>query len=188
MKTAIYVRVSTKDQSLDSQLHTLQEYAKARKLDIVEIFTDQGVSGAKKKRPGLDRLMEAANKRKIEAVLVFRFDRFARSTKHLAMALDEFRARGIQFISYSENVDTTTAMGEAMFTIIGAMAQLERDIIRERVSAGLNAARAKGKRLGRPTSGKEEKIRILRKKGWSYRKIARELGVGLATINRVLAE
>src|ERR1022692_1472383 len=107
-------------------------------------------SARKSSSPELNKLMDDARKRQFDAIVVWRFDRFARSTKHLLSALEEFRSLGIQFISYQENVDTSSALGQALFTIVSAVAQLERDLIRERVSAGIRNARANGKRLGRP--------------------------------------
>ena len=151
-KVAIYVRVSTKDQSVDMQLNDLERYTRERGLSIFKIYKDNGISGTKDNRPGLNQLMEDTRKRRFDAVLVWRFDRFARSTKHLVTALYEFRNLGIDFISYQENIDTSSPLGEAIFTIISAMSKLERDIIAERVKGGLRKARAKGKRLGRPKS------------------------------------
>jgi len=116
----------------------------------VREYVDVGESGAKDSRPRLNELMAAARKRQIDAVLVWRFDRFARSTKHLLLALEEFRSLGIQFVSYQENIDTSSPLGQALFTIVSAVAQLERDLIRERVNAGIRNARASGKHIGRP--------------------------------------
>lgn len=186
IKLAIYTRISTTDQTSDSQLHTLREYAKGRGFQLVEEFSDVGVSGSKDRRPQLDRLMDQARKRKFDAIMVFRFDRFARSSSHLARALDEFKNLGIQFISYSENIDTASPIGAAMFTIIGAMAQLERDIIRERVKAGLAAAKAKGKRLGPPKTIRIDKLIPLYKKGLSIRKIATELGCSASGVANII--
>ena len=135
--------------------------------------------------------MAEARKRRLDAVLVWRFDRFARSTKHLLIALEEFRSLGVQFISYQENIDTSTPLGQALFTIVSAVAQLERDLIRERVSAGVRNARANGKQLGRPRRivSQDELLR-LQSAGCSLREIAKQLGIGycrLAT-NRMTAE
>jgi len=149
MKVALYARVSTEGQDPEVQLAALRSHAAQRGWEIVEEFIDRGYSGAKERRPALDRMMEAAWVGKFEAAVVWRFDRFARSVKHLIEALENFRSLKIHFISLQEQFDTSTPIGHAMFTIIGAMAQLERDIIRERVKAGLDRARAKGVRLGR---------------------------------------
>src|SRR6516162_5881977 len=150
MRIAIYARVSTKDQNCDLQLRDLRVYCAARGFSVQREYVDVGESGAKDSRPQLNELMAAARKRLFDAVVVWRFDRFARSTKHLLLALEEFRSLGIQFTSYSENIDTTSPLGQALFTIVSAVAQLERDLIRERVSAGIRNARAKGRKFGRP--------------------------------------
>ena len=147
-KVAIYVRVSTKDQSVGMQLNDLERYSKERGLNIFKVYEDNGVSGTKETRPALGQLMDDARKRKFNVVLVWRFDRFARSTKHLVNALYEFRNLGIDFISYQENIDTSSPLGEAIFTIISAMSKLERDIIAERVKGGLRKAKANGKQQG----------------------------------------
>jgi len=132
--------------------------------------------------------MAEAKKRKFGVVLVWRFDRFARSTKHLILALEEFRNLGVDFVSYQENIDTSSPLGSAIFTIISAVAQLERDIIAERVKAGLRRAVANGKKLGRPRASVDtEKIHWLRSKGLSLRAIAKETGVSRTTVSDVLS-
>lgn len=188
MRTAIYARVSTKDQSCELQLRDLRAYCSARGLSLVGEYVDTGYSGAKDSRPELNELVAAARKRKFDAIVVWRFDRFARSTKHLLLALEEFRSLGIQFISYQENIDTSSPLGQALFTIVSAVAQLERDLIRERVSAGIRVARESGKQLGRPKA-KVSRDRVLDMKasGASIRTIARELGVGYGTVRKTLA-
>ena len=150
MRVALYARVSTDGQDPEVQLSALRAHSANRGWTITEEFIDQGYSGAKEKRPALDRLMKTVWGGTLQAVLVWRFDRFARSVKHLMKALEEFRSLNVQFISLQEQFDTSTPIGHAMFTMIGAMAQLERDMIRERVKAGLAVAGARGKRLGRP--------------------------------------
>jgi len=184
MRVAIYARVSKVDQKLDSQLHELRQSCQNRGFEIIKEFTDIGVSGSKDKRPGLNALMNAARKRHIDAIMVYRFDRFARSTSHLAIALDEFNALGVQFISHSENLDTTTPMGKAMYAIIGAMAQLERDILIERVNSGIAAAKAKGKHCGRPWKHSKltEQIKKMRLDGESYGSIAKLLGIPKSSV------
>jgi DNA invertase Pin-like site-specific DNA recombinase len=142
-----------------------------------------GQSGAKDSRPELNKMMDDARKRQLDAILVWRFDRFARSTEHLLLALEEFRSLGIQFISYQENIDTSSTLGQALFTIVSAVAQFERDLIRERVSAGIRNARENGKRLGRPKSAVDrERILELKARGLSLRQIAAKLGVGYGTV------
>jgi DNA invertase Pin-like site-specific DNA recombinase len=183
MRVAIYARVSTKDQSCSLQLRDLKTYCTARKLSIFREYIDAGESGAKDSRPQLNNLMADARKRKFDAILVWRFDRFARSTKHLLLALEEFRSLGIQFISYQENIDTTSPLGQALFTIVSAVAQLERDLIRERVTAGIRHARACGKQLGRPRRiVTQDEIVRLRAEGASLREIAKKLGLGYGTV------
>src|SRR5271157_4143663 len=185
MRAAIYARVSTKDQSCDMQMRDLRAYCAARGFTIIREYIDIGQSGAKDSRPELNELMADARKRKFEAILVWRFDRFARSTKHLLLALEEFRSLGIQFISYQENIDTSSPLGQALFTIVSAVAQLERDLIRERVKAGLRNARLKGKTLGRPMRAVDrDRILQMRAEGQSLEQIAAKLGVSKGTAQR----
>jgi DNA invertase Pin-like site-specific DNA recombinase len=186
-KVAIYVRVSTKDQSVDMQLNDLERYSRERGFTVFKTYKDNGVSGTKDKRLGLNQLMDNAKKRKFDIVLVWRFDRFARSTKHLVNALYEFRNLGIDFISYQENIDTSSPLGEAIFTIISAMAKLERDIIAERVKGGLRRARANGKRLGRPSGDVDiDKVIDCKKQGKSVREIAKEMKLSRGKVERTL--
>jgi DNA invertase Pin-like site-specific DNA recombinase len=183
MRVGIYARVSTKDQSCELQLRDLRAYCAARQLDLVREYVDVGQSGTKDSRPHLNELMGDARKRKVDAIICWRFDRFARSTKHLLLALEEFRALGVQFISYQENIDTGTPLGQAIFTIISAVAQLERDLICERVSAGIRNARANGKRLGRPRQFVSlDRITEMQASGKSLRQIAVALKVGYGTV------
>ena len=187
-RVAIYARVSTSNgsQSPEMQLNALHEYCEARGSIIFKEYVDSGISGSKDSRPALNRLMDDARKRKFDTVLVYRFDRFARSSKHLIIALEKFKSLGIGFISYSENIDTSTPLGKAIFVIVGAMAELERNIIRERVVTGLRNARAKGKRLGRPKAKLNiDRVKTLREMGLSLRNIAEQMGVSKSTIARV---
>jgi DNA invertase Pin-like site-specific DNA recombinase len=149
-RTALYLRVSTPDQKPDLQYDGLRAYAQRAGLDVIEDFCDVGVSGRREGRPQLNALMAAARDRKIDCVLVWKFDRFARSTSHLLTALEEFNHLGIRFVSVQDQIDTDSPMGRAMFTIIGAMAELESSLISERVTAGMRAAKTRGKHLGRP--------------------------------------
>jgi len=183
MRVGIYARVSTKDQSCEMQMRDLRAYCAARGFTISREYIDIGQSGAKDSRPQLNELMADARKRKLDAIIVWRFDRFARSTKHLLLALEEFRSLGIQFVSYQENIDTSSPLGQALFTIVSAVAQLERDLIRERVSAGIRNARACGKELGRPRRiVSQDEICRLRSEGASLRQIAARLGIGYGTV------
>ena len=183
MRVALYCRVSTKDQSCDLQVRDLRAFCAARKFAIFRTYIDAGESGAKNSRPELNNLMADARKRKFDSVIVWRFDRFARSTKHLLLALEEFRSLGVQFISFQENIDTSSPLGQALFTIVAAVAQLERDLIRERVNAGIRHARACGKLLGRPRRivDREELVR-LKEEGASLREIAKKLQLGYGTV------
>ena len=150
MKAAAYMRVSTADQNPDLQRDGISDFAERASLRVVAWYLDVAVSGRKEGRPQLDALMKAARLREFECVLVWKFDRFARSTAHLIKALEEFNHLGIRFISVQDQIDTNSPMGKAMFTIIGAMAELESDLISERVTAGMEAARRRGKHVGRP--------------------------------------
>jgi DNA invertase Pin-like site-specific DNA recombinase len=149
-KTVVYLRVSTVDQKPDLQFDGLRNYAARAGLTITGEYLDTAVSGRKQGRPQLDALMKAARNYEYDCVLVWKFDRFARSTRHLLTALEEFDHLGIRFISVQDQVDTSSPMGRAMFTIIGAMAELESSLISERVTAGMAAARSRGKHVGRP--------------------------------------
>jgi DNA invertase Pin-like site-specific DNA recombinase len=183
MRVAIYTRVSTYDQSVEMQLMDLRRYCEQRGFDIYKEYCDEGISGTKDKRPALDELMADARKRKFGAVLCWRFDRFARSTKHLITALEEFRHLGIEFISYQENIDTSSPLGKAIFTIVSAIAELERNIIVERVKGGLRRAKEKGKILGRPKADLHlDNILKMRAQGLSFEEIGRKMGVCAATI------
>src|SRR5579863_7000424 len=183
MRIGIYARVSTRDQSCELQVRDLRAYCAARGFDLVQEFIDVGQSGAKDSRPQLNLLMDDVRKRQFDAIVVWRFDRFARSTKHLLSALEEFRSLGIQFISYQENIDTSSALGQALFTIVSAVAQLERDLIRERVTAGIRNARANGKKLGRPMRTVDpDRILEMRAEGQTLEQIAANLGVGYGTV------
>src|ERR1700678_3645280 len=187
MRIAIYARVSTKDQSCELQLRDLRAYCAAKGVEKIHEYVDVGQSGAKDSRPELNKLMDNARKRQFDAIVVWRFDRFARSTKHLLTALEEFRSLGIQFISYQENLDTSSPLGQALFTIVSAVAQLERDLIRERVSAGIRNARASGKEFGRPKAAVDrQQILKLQREGHSLRQIASRLGVGYGTVRERL--
>ncbi len=149
---------------------------------------DIGISGSKDSRPALNRLMADAKKRRFDAVLVARFDRFARSTRHLVLALEEFNALGVDFISLSESVDTSTPMGKMVYTVIAAVAELELSLIRERVVMGLQRAKAQGKPIGRPpTEVDEQKVRSLRSEGLSLRAIGQRVGVSRTKVQKVLS-
>jgi DNA invertase Pin-like site-specific DNA recombinase len=149
-RAALYLRVSTAEQKPDLQYDGLRAYAAHAGLDVVRDYCDVGVSGRREGRPQLNALMAAARNREIDCVLVWKFDRFARSTRHLLAALEEFNHLGMRFVSVQDQIDTDSPMGRAMFTIISAMAELESSLISERVTAGMRSAQTRGKHLGRP--------------------------------------
>jgi DNA invertase Pin-like site-specific DNA recombinase len=187
MRAALYARVSTTNNGQDPevQLRELREYCERRGWTVASEFVDVGISGTKEKRPELDRLLADAHRRRFDAVVVWKFDRFARSVSHLLRALENFQALGIEFVSLTEGVDTSTPMGKMVFTVLGAVAELERSLIVERVKAGLRNARAKGKRLGRPRVAVDaSRIATLRAQGLSWAAIAERLNVGEGTAYR----
>jgi DNA invertase Pin-like site-specific DNA recombinase len=189
-RVAIYARVSTVNHGQDVSMQTreLRQFAEARGWNVAGEYIDAGVSGTKDSRPELNRLMGDAHKRQFDIVCVWRFDRFARSVSHLLRALETFKALGIDFVSYSEQMDTSTPAGKMVFTVLGAVAELERSLIVERVRAGLRNARAKGKTLGRPrVSMDAAKAGRLRQQGHSIREIADELGVSRSLVHKTLA-
>jgi DNA invertase Pin-like site-specific DNA recombinase len=182
-RVAIYARVSTQDQDPQMQLRELRAYAKLRSFIIAHEFIDH-VSGATSERPELSKLWQSARARKVDTVLVWKFDRFARSTKQLIDALEEFRHLGVDFISITEQIDTSSPMGKAMFTVISAIAEFERSLISERVRSGIAKARAQGKQHGRPKTSAEtiKQIKRLRRQGKSLNHIAKQLGVSHQTV------
>jgi len=187
VRAFLYARVSTGEQNEGMQVAEMLERGKRSGYET-EVFTDI-MSGAKEKRPGLDRMMDLVRRGKCDVVMVYKFDRFARSLTHLLRALEEFDSLGVAFVSLRDNVDTTTASGRLMFQIIGAFAEFERSIIRERVKSGVAHARAKGIRLGRPKVDVDrEKLALLRAQGLSIRGIAGRMDVSRGTVERVLAE
>ncbi len=183
-RVGIYTRISTGDQNADLQKNELTEYCQWRKLEIIETYSDV-MSGAKDKRPALDRLMADARRGKFDVVAVWRFDRFARSTSHLLRALEEFQSLSVDFVSLREAIDTSTPTGKMVFTILASVAELERSTIRERVLAGQKAAKRRGVRFGRPTIEVDtDRALKLRKQGLSWRDISAEVGVSKDTIIR----
>jgi DNA invertase Pin-like site-specific DNA recombinase len=186
-RVALYARVSTSNghQDPEMQLRELREYAERRGWQVAGEYTDHGVSGSKESRPELNRLVVDAHRRRFDAILVWKIDRFGRSLKHLVNALADLGAYGVAFISLRDNLDLSTPSGRLMFQIIGAMAEFERALIQERVKAGLRNAQAKEKQLGRPCRVVDaSRVAALRASGASWRAISREMGIGLATLYR----
>jgi DNA invertase Pin-like site-specific DNA recombinase len=189
-RTALYARISTSSngQSPEMQLRELREHCERRGWALAGEYVDMGISGVKDRRPELDRLMADAHKRHFDVIAVWKFDRFARSVSHLLRALDTFRVLGIEFVSLSEALDMATPAGRMVFTVLGAVAELERSLIAERVRAGLRNARAKGTKLGRPrVSVDTARIGQLRARGRSVREIAGELGYSRGLVHKTLA-
>lgn len=186
-RAAIYARISTLRQDEGMQVADLRELAKRHKWEIVTEYIDRGVSGKKESRAELNKLMADAKRRKFDVVMVWKFDRFARSLKHLITALAEFDHLGIDFVSHQEAVDTSTPAGKALFSMIAVMAEFERELIHERVMAGLENAKRKGVQLGRrETRFNVNEAILMRKEGKSWREIGKKLGVSKTVVYRRL--
>jgi DNA invertase Pin-like site-specific DNA recombinase len=186
---ALYARTSTHDQNPGMQVDELRRVAGQRGWQVVGEYVDAGHSGAKDRRPELDRMMSDVQRGKIDMVLVWKFDRFARSVRHLVSALDDFRARNVDFASLHDGIDTSTPVGRFTFHVVSAVAELEREMIRERTRCGIAAARRRGSRIGRP----QARVDVLRAKtllagGQSLRQVARLLGIGASTLHRAMHE
>ncbi len=190
-RVALYTRVSTSDQHPEMQERELLEYVKRRKWTLYKIYRDKGISGATERRPALDALFQECRRLKIDVVVVWKFDRFARSLKQLLNALELFRKLGIGFVSCTEAIDTSLPHGEMLFQIIGAIAQWERSLIVERVKAGLQHARSQGRRLGRPPLRvlKAKDVAELRKERARtkapFRELATKYGLSVWTVHKL---
>ena len=187
-RAALYLRVSTLDQHPESQLHDLRSLAAQRGFEIVQEYTDK-ISGVKARRPGLDQLMSDARRGKCDVVLVWAFDRLARSVKHLLEVLDELNHLQIEFISFRENVDSGGPLGRAIVVIIGAIAELERNLIIERVRAGMRRAKLEGQRIGRPRLEIDRQaLRRDRAQGHSLSELAKLHRISKASVIRFLQQ
>ncbi len=187
MRAAIYARCSTADQKVDLQLDELRDYARVRRFTVTEEYLDEGVSGTRASRPGLDRLMADARRRRFDAVLVWRLDRLGRGLRHLLTLLGELEELGVRFVSLDDSIDTSTASGKLFMQIRGAFAEYELAQIAERTAAGREAARRWGTRFGRPnslTGQQRERVHRLRQCGQSYREIARTIGASKSVVAR----
>jgi DNA invertase Pin-like site-specific DNA recombinase len=192
LRAAIYARVSTTNNGQDPLVQTreMKEYCPRRGWTIVDEYVDVGISGTKEKRAELDRLMADAHRRRFDVVVVWRFDRFARSVSHLLRALETFQSLGIEFVSLSEQLDTSTPTGKMVFTVLGAVAELERSLIVERVRAGMRNARAQGKRIGRPprTQLSPDDRKSIGEAYWcrkaSFRQLAKRYDTSIGTVQR----
>lgn len=188
-KCALYCRVSTADQRIESQLYQLRELAATRGFEITGEYIDKGFSGAKARRPGLDSLMADARRRRFNVVLVSAFDRVARSTRHFLQLLDELEDLNIEFISAREAIDTSGAMGRLFVTLIGSIAELERSLIAERIRQGMHRAKLEGQRLGRvPLDVDHDSLVRDRLNGMSLTKVAKKYGVSRASVVRFVRE
>lgn len=189
MKRAVlYMRVSTVDQHPETQMYDLRQLASQRGYEIVNEYTDT-ISGAKAKRPGLDQMMADAHRGKFDVVLVWAFDRVARSVKHFLEVLDQLNHSNIEFVSFRENVDTGGALGRAMIVIIGAIAELERNLIIERVRAGMRRAKLEGRRIGRrPLDVDREAILRDRYSGMSLTDVAKSHRISRAMVSKIVAQ
>jgi len=188
-KVAVYARVSTSGQTVANQVNELRKVAERHGWEIVHEYRDRGISGAKgrDKRPQFDQMLKAANRREFDIIMSWSVDRLGRSLQHLVEFLGDIQHKGVDLYLHQQNIDTSTPSGKAMFQMVGVFAEFERSMIQERVKAGLARARKEGKKLGRPPVSPEieEKIRDARKKGLGMLKIARTLGVGVSTVQRV---
>lgn len=192
-RAALYARVSTTGhgQDVGLQLDALRRLAEPRGWHVTDehVYVDEGVFGAADSRPALDRLMSDARAGRLDVVAVWKFDRFARSTAHLLAALDEFRVAGVHFVSVTEAIDTSTAVGRMVYTLLGAVAEFERSLTAERVAAGVARARALGKPVGRPRVDLDTRPAVaLLKEGRGIKQVAGILGVPVTTLRRRLAE
>lgn len=187
-RAAIYARVSTHNgQNPEMQLEEVRQYCKCRDWTIVREYVDKGVSGAKERRPALDELLRDCKRRIVDCLVVYRYDRFARSLRQLVNALEDFRALGIDFVSLHEGVDTSTPNGRLVFGIFASIAEFERELIRDRVRSGLALAKSRGKRLGRPRVLVDHlQVASLRKDGRSWSEICEALGISKGTAQRAI--
>ena len=177
------------DQTPEPQVDALRGYARSRDLQVAVEYVDHGVSGARGRRPALDQLMGDARRRRFDVLAVVKLDRLARSVRHLTSLAAELEALGIDLIVLDQAIDTTTPSGKLLFHVLAAMAEFERDLIRERTRAGLAAARRRGRRIGRPrVHVPRSRALALLEQGRSVAAVARELGVSRTTLRRVLKE
>jgi DNA invertase Pin-like site-specific DNA recombinase len=188
-RAAIYVRVSTDHQTVENQIRELRQIAERRGWEVVEVYSDAGISGAKdrKQRPGLDRLLNDAGRRRFDIVMAWAIDRVGRSLIDLLGTIQHLESVGVDLYLDQQNIDTTTPMGKLVFQVTGAFAEFERSMIRQRINAGLRRAVAKGTRLGRPPIKPElgERIREALKGGLSIRKTAAKFGINKSTVQRI---
>ena len=189
MRIALYARVSTNEQTVAPQLDALEAYATARGFDVVDVYTDEGISGSKDRRPALDEMMSKAKRRSFDAIAIVKLDRLARSTRHLTQLAAELEAWGVDLIVLDQGVDTSTPSGKLLFAILGAIGEFELDLIRERTRAGMRAAQRRGKRIGRPRAYLD-RVKLLQgaQRGESISALSRELGVSRHVVRQAWTE
>ena len=187
MKAAIYARVSTDEQTTDNQVLKLEQVAERNGWEVQAIYADT-ISGAKSKRPELDKLMKSVMRKEVDMVMVWSVDRLGRSLQHLTTLLSDIESKGIDLYLHQQNIDTSTPSGKMLFQLLGVFAEFERSMIRERVMAGLDRARSQGKRLGRPPIPPitVDKIKRLREGGMSLRKIAKQVGISTSKVHQLV--
>jgi DNA invertase Pin-like site-specific DNA recombinase len=190
-RAAIYTRVSTGGQTTENQLRELRAAAERLGHQVVAEFTDNGISGAKGRdqRPGLNSLLEGVTRRDFDKVMAWSVDRLGRSLPDLLAFMGELKAKGVDLYLHQQSLDTSTPAGKAMFQMLGVFSEFEREIIRERVLSGLERAKSQGKKLGRPSRDDPKRlaaIRKLRGQGVGMIKIARQLGIGVSVVQRVV--
>lgn len=189
MRAVLYLRVSTLDQHPESQMHDVLQLAQQRGWDVVGRYVDHGISGTRAKRPGLDQLMADARHGKFDVVVCWSCDRLARSVRHFLEVLDELNHVNVAFVSYREQIDTAGPLGRALMVIVGAIAELERSLIIERVRAGMRRAKLEGRRIGRmPIEVDVDSLRRDRARGMSLRDIARTHRISKTTAGRLLQQ
>ena len=191
-RAALYVRVSTDAQTVENQMRELRQVAVRRGWDVVEVYSDAGISGAKGRngRPGLDSVLKDATRRKFDIVMAWAIDRLGRSLVDLLGTIGHLEACGVDLYLDQQSIDTTTPMGKLVFQVTGAFAEFERTMIRQRIKAGLKRAVAQGVKLGRPKidSATERKVRKQLAKGVGILKVAKSLGIGTGTVQRIANE
>ena len=190
-KVALYCRVSTTDQYPENQVRVLTELAQKNDAEIVATFIDKGISGVKKDRDALNQMMSAARSRKFNTLYVLSIDRLSRSVKNLIETVETLNELGITIVFQRENIDTKSAMGQFFLTVLGSLAQFEREIMRERINAGIARAKSQGKKMGRPSKlnvGLRNAVTMLYQKGVSIRDIAKTCTVGIGTVYKVVGE
>ena len=187
MKIAIYARVSTDEQTTDNQVLKLEQVADRNGWEVEAIYADT-ISGAKSKRPELEKLMQSVMRKEVDIVMVWSVDRLGRSLQHLTALLSDIESKGINLYLHQHNIDTSTPSGKMLFQLLGVFAEFERSMIRERVLAGLDRARSQGKRLGRPPIPPitVDKIKRLREEGLSLRKIAKQVGISTSKVHQLV--